>query len=249
MIKIDPIFTTFLTLLTVSALSIIFNILFAFRFNGWKFFRAGKKLLLIHPKENRRLSLEVAKDYGGLAQTKEGFFMINPDDVFIDTNSKVPCTFVYGKNALSINIKAGAIARKLKELGIDDPYKLAKTLKDSLGENKTYNLNILGESVPLHEVPNYFFTNERPDLIEAEIQNRVSAVAMAKQKTGMEILKYLIIFGVFLIIAVIAFNMLMMAKDTGSGIDTEQLKNLIATVKEPTKVVSESASAGTTVIE
>lgn len=233
-------FTIFMSCL---GMSILFNLLFAFKFNGWKFFRAGKKLLLIHPKENRRLSFEVAKDYGGLAQTKEGFFLINPDDIFIDTNSKVPCTFVYGKSALSINIKAGAIAKELKKIGVENPDALVKIIEKSMKDKKIYTLDVMGESVPLHEVPNYFFTNERPDLIEAEIQNRVSAVAMQKQKSGMEILKYLIIFGVFLIIAVIAFNMLMMAKgNSGATIDTSQLKELIETTKETGKVISDSGS-------
>jgi len=220
--------------------SLVFNIFSLFKWNAWKFFRAGKKILLIHPRENRRLTFDVATNHGGLAETKEGFYILNPDDIFIDKNSKVPCTFVYGKNAFSLNIKAGAIARRLKEeFKIEDPYELLEMLKNK----KIDNIKILGESVPLHEIPNYFFANQRPDLIEAEIQNRTAVVIKQQSRKGFEILKYLIIFGVFLIIAVIAFNMLMIAKGNSSSVSLEQLKTLISQTQQTQRVIQNTTSS------
>ena len=236
------------SLITGLGVSAVINFFLLVKFNAGAFLKAGKKLLLINPTENKRLSFIVSKNYGGLAETKNGYYRINPDHIYIDEKSKVPCAFVYGKESLSISPKMSNVADKLKEVGINDANELATLIK-KLGKEKKkkdYVVNLLGESVSIHNVPAFFWGNERSDLIESEIQRRTAVQAMQKMKPSTEVLKYLIYFTIIIMVLAIVYKMITMGGDGGGTISTDQLKQALQNVNIASQI-QEGASSATSV--
>jgi len=175
---------------------------------AFKFLKASltHRPILIHPRENHYVEFVTPKTYSSLAYVKNrGYYLINPDHVYIEGKSKVPCAIVFGNFALSLDLKMAKIAEKLRALGLRYWDELKK-LKDQLSKSgKSLKITILGESVDLKDAVDYFNTSERSDFIEAEIHRRTAALVMKKLRTPGDIFRWAVILVIILIGAAIAY--------------------------------------------
>jgi len=174
-----------------------------------------KRMVIINPNKNRMLSFEVGKSTGSLTYVNpKGFFLIDPRDVYIAKVSKIPAAIVYSNFGISINTKMAAAKEKLKELGIHNYTQLMAYLKlledksKAEGKKFTVKMNVLGESIDLSSIINYFNRNERSDIIESEIQRRTAVQLMQKVGEGKTIIKWVMVAGVFIILAAIGYRMI-----------------------------------------
>lgn len=78
-----------------------------------------RKIVLLNPKEDKYLWFKIAENEGGIAKIKKGnSFLINPQDTFTESKSKVPTVIVYGNMGMTINPKEIHITEYLRKNGI-----------------------------------------------------------------------------------------------------------------------------------
>jgi hypothetical protein len=177
---------------------------------AWSFFvaRMRKKIILIHPRQNRYAEIIAADRYGNLAYVKNhGYYLLDPKHVYIEPKSKLPVAVVYGNIGITIDPKAAEIADVMNSLGISN----YEGLKQAIEEGKKKGLDkiiIWGETVNLEDIENYFASTERSDFIEAEIQRRTAAQVIQKLRTPENWFKWAIILVIIMIGAAIAYVMI-----------------------------------------
>jgi len=222
---------------------------------AWTFFWAKlrKRIMVINPGEDKILRFKPAKKYGSMAYVKkQGFYLIDPHDIYLEAGSKIPTTITFGRFAIPINIKMAKVADRLKELGIKNWQHLMtwfasinKAYKEEFDKNpeaepEEINVNILGESVPLDVSVNYFNRNERADFIESEIQRRTAYEASRKVGQGANMLKWIIIIGVFIMMVFVGYAIFETAIGAERSIPLSQLPDLLGTQR----VISETTGTG-----
>lgn len=179
--------------------------------------------------------------------------MADPHDVYVESVSKVPVTIAWSNFAIPINLKMAKLGEKLKEMGIRNWQHLmgfVEHLRESMEIKKkdlvdkpekddvpgTFTINLLGETVPIDVAVDFFNRNERSDYIEAEIQRRTASESLKKISPAADIMRWLIILGVFIILVSIGLTMYQSGTG-GSGVSftPSQFKELMS---GPAKVVS-----------
>lgn len=165
---------------------------------------------------------------------KFGFYETSPHDFWIEEKSKVPIALTYSNHGQTINPVMAEIADKLKtahniktfrelfdfwdknyrekdkELMINlgpiltekEIKYLTDFMKDYMKHPNPEKLMIThNKTVPLSEVVEYFAYNKGSDMIESEVQRRNIA---EKKKTQGDLVRWIIVLGVFLICAAVA---------------------------------------------
>lgn len=192
----------------------------------------GKKKLDAHFGEDRYFRIKATTNVGGLSEIKkEGMYQSRPEDTYIEAKSKLPISIHYGKCSLSLTPKMAAVSKRLEDMGVHNfedlmiYYRLLQEQKKSISEGKPIpkdqvlpdKINVWGESVNMAEVVKYFSSTERSDVIEAEIQRRVAAEIMNRMGLDKGILKWVLIAGIFIICAAIAYVIISQAMGGGGG--------------------------------
>jgi hypothetical protein len=196
--------------LTAVLIPSILLIIFILTTPVWSFFvaRMRKKIILIHPRQNRYAEIIAAERYGNLAYVKNhGYYLLDPKHVHIEPKSKLPIAVVYGNIGITIDPKAAEVADVMNSFGISN----YEGLKQAIEEGKKKNLDkimIWGETINLEDIEKYFASSERSDFIEAEIQRRTAAQVIQKLRTPENWFKWAIILVIILIGAAIAYVMI-----------------------------------------
>jgi len=156
---------------------------------------------------------------------------------------------VYGNYSISINPKMAASADRLKKIGIMNHQDL-KDLVESLKEKgEEMELNLIGETVNVATVLDYFSRDDRSDSIESEIQRRGAAEAAQKMggNTG-DIFKYAMILAILMIAGAVAYVMISNSGDnTPSGMNLPNIINVPKpTPPQPPAVVTTTTVPPTT---
>jgi hypothetical protein len=227
--------TTFLLLATTIILAVQSAIIYSFTpawdfFLAWM----KKDKLDVHVGEDKYLRIRKTKAMGGLYEIKnQGFFQSKSEDTYIESKSKLPISIHYGKMSLSLQPKYAAISKKLKEMGLhnygdlvfyynalQDQKKIERgwieekadgsrvvhpPQKIKAEDKLTDKINLLGESVNMADVVKYFSSTERSDVTEAEIQRRTAAEVVNKLGANKDVIKWIIVLGVFIICVAIAY--------------------------------------------
>jgi len=173
-----------------------------------------KKMLLIHPRQDRYAEIISVDRFGNLAYIKNhGYYLINPNHVFIEPKSRTPIAIVYGNLGVTVDPKVANAAELLaKTYGVSNFLEL-KALIDEMRKNKVQAIKLLGETVNLEDLEKYFASTERSDFIEAEIQRRTAAQVIQRLRTPENWFKWAIILAVIMIAAAVAYVII----TSGSG--------------------------------
>ena len=204
------------------------------------------KLMVINIGENRVLNFVKGKPEGSLIFVKKrGYYIGDPNNVYIEGVSRKPIMLTYGENAIPIDPKMADVADRLGGMGIknnDDLNNLIINIQNYNKENPNdagnFEINVLGESVPADKILNYFNRNERADLIEAEINRRTASEVMKKLNQGGEVFKWIIGVGIVIMMVFVGYAIFSSAMGAGTKVDISELKNIFQTVK----VVSSTAN-------
>lgn len=229
-----------LTLVTVGFLTWIYLVIVFWKTPALTFLSAslGKKLVIINPKENKLLTFKPSTLMGGLSYVKgQGYYIEDHDDIYIEEKSKVPVAMNYGTHSHSINPEMAEATGFLDSIGIKNHEQL-KNLRKRMQEDidKRYDefvkkeekkkgfdptklppkpiptITILGKSTPLDKVVNYFSTSDKSTDIESEINRRTAAQALAKTGLKSEALKWVVMLGIFMVCAAIAYVIILQAQ-------------------------------------
>lgn len=207
--------------------------------------RAGR-ILLIRPDERRRLSFKIGFRYGALARTKEGFYNIDPEDVWIEEKSKCACAMVYGQYSSSINPKEADGARRLKELGLSNNAELTEWVE----ENPDAQIEILGKSMNAADVHKFYNRNDRADTMEAEHEFRIAQMEAVKKDNFNKFAQIIIVISIMLICAAVAVAIINSMVSTNAAVDSagigNQLNNLANVITQ--QQVAQNSPSGTAVI-
>lgn len=229
-------------LLTFCFIETFLLILILLKTPAWKFFKAGlrHRMILIHPRETHYIEFVDTNPKSSLAYVKnKGYYLVDPRHVYVEGKSKVPCSIVYGNFALSLNPKMAKIAEWLKSQGLryyEDLQKLIEGMKELQG---TVLIKILGESVDMNDMINYFSSTERSDIIEAEIQRRTASQVMAKLRQPGDLIKFavvalIIMVGLAITFAIVAQVLGMQTPFSGVVQQASKVIAPIATTTVPT---------------
>ena len=184
----------------------------------------GNRVMLINTLDNKYLEFKPAKMFGKLAKPDHagGFYPTESSDVYIEKESNLPCLITYGTFGVPLDTKMVKATEKLGEMGVRNYGQMIKLYEDMTASGQTVSFNILGESVTLGEVVNYFGRNDRADDIESEIQRREATALMKKIGQADNVIKYAVILAILMIAGALAYNMISMnaqqVASTGSGI-------------------------------
>lgn len=186
-----------------------------------------KKILLAKFNPYGLLEIKTAEP-GELAYVKgEGFYLTNPNVKYIEKTTRAPTFLVYGNYSYVLDPKILKITALLKEMGIDniatleqlieegkispntfvehgislEPKKVLELLKEKNIEDFN-NIKIVGESVPIEHVVNFFPQNMHAGLIEAYVARRTAAEAARRMGLGFGNINWVKI-GIFLFILLI----------------------------------------------
>jgi hypothetical protein len=206
--------------LTAVLIPSILLIIFILATPAWSFFvaRMRKKIILIHPRQNRYAEIIAADRYGNLAYVKNhGYYLLDPKHVYIEPKSKLPVAVVYGNIGITIDPKAAEVVDVMSQFGISNYEALKELIERYKEEEKPTTITIWGETVNLEEIENYFASTERSDFIEAEIQRRTAAQVIQKLRTPENWFKWAIVLVVIMIGAAIAYVIIQQAGG-GAGI-------------------------------
>jgi hypothetical protein len=194
--------------LTAVSIPSILLFMFIITTPAWSFFvaRMRKKIILIHPRQNRYAEIIAADRYGNLAYIKNhGYYLLDPKHVYIEPKSKLPIAVVYGNIGITIDPKAAEVVDVVNQFGISNYEALRELIERYKEEDKPPTITIWGESVSLEEIENYFASTERSDFIEAEIQRRTAFQVIQKLRTPENWFKWAIILVIIMIGAAIAY--------------------------------------------
>jgi hypothetical protein len=198
--------TELLGWVSLALFSVVFLIIILLTTPALTFFLAKfrKRVILIRENADKTIEYIPAERKGNLAITKDGYYLIYPEHVFIDPITKVPCFFVYSRYSVPINLKDAKVAEKLSELGIKNYADVLDFFKKLRDEGKTLVVKLLGESVDVSKVVDYFSNAPRADWIRGEIENRVAAEVIKRTGAG-DLLKWAVFIMIILIGAGIAY--------------------------------------------
>ena len=203
-----------------------------------RMFLGGRKrgrMLLIHPDKRKKVVFEIGKLQGSVIRTNDGFYDIDPNDVYIEEKSKSPTAIIYGMQGVSITPDMAKMADYFKERGVKNYTELLSMSE----KNKDRSINLLGTSVPIQTAANYFNRNDRADLMEAEHQFRIAHMQIERQTDWNKWVKVLLFAGIFLVCAAIAYAMISQMQ-TGGIVD--QMTQALNTLKGATAAVTPPAS-------
>lgn len=217
---------------------------------GVTFLKASlsKKMILFNPDQDKKMVLRLAKKDTDMAYVKKrGYYIVDPNHVYIESSSKIPCAITFGGFAESIDPKGAEFAEKLREAGINNYIdminyfyedvefsaeelllkKMISVEKFEKNPDKMYiikqpkkgvkPLKIFGKSVPFSNIVMYFSKNTRADLIESKIQHRISAIRMEKLGGAGNLLKWAVIAGILMICGALAYTMITMNRPPPAG--------------------------------
>ena len=235
--------------------------------------RGKNKTLLFNPRDDRTARFISAKKVGSLAYSKgAGFYNIDPKDVYIEQSSRTPIIQVHDLNALSINIDQVELVNELKKIGYDNYNDLvahynrwfneAQAVETAMLKAKAsgedYNgpplpdapsIEIKGESVTLSNVIAYLGSNERSDVIEAQIDRATAAVAARKAGVGGDIMKWAAIIALIVVAGAIAYVIVMSYAGDSGAIDYNRLAQAFQQVNrndgQPNVVTGDTPQSGT----
>jgi hypothetical protein len=196
--------------LTAVLIPSILLIIFILTTPVWSFFvaRMRKKIILIHPRQNRYAEIIAADRYGNLAYVKNhGYYLLDPKHVYIEPKSKLPVAIVYGNIGITIDPKAAEVVDVMSSFGISNYEGLRQAIEKGRKE-KSNKIMIWGETVDLEDIERYFASTERSDFIEAEIQRRTAAQVIQKLRTPENWFKWAIILVIIMIGAALAYVMI-----------------------------------------
>jgi len=196
--------------LTAVLIPSILLIIFILTTPVWSFFvaRMRKKIILIHPRQNRYAEIIAADRYGNLAYVKNhGYYLLDPKHVYIEPKSKLPVAIVYGNIGITIDPKAAEVVDVMSSFGISNYEGLRQAIEKGRKE-KSNKIMIWGETIDLEDIERYFASTERSDFIEAEIQRRTAAQVIQKLRTPENWFKWAIILVIIMIGAALAYVMI-----------------------------------------
>lgn len=235
--------------------SIIFLFILMIKTPALAFLKASfkKRVMILNPAEDRFLRFKPAERMGALLHVKDqGYYLSDPNDVFFEKISKVPMVVAYGNHSIPINSEMAGAVDKLQLLGIqnnDDLNEFLLGMKQDYDEwfkkNPGVNpaaypvpeIQILGQTVSLDKIHNYFNRNDRADLIEAEINRRTASQELKKVEGNSGSSKWLIAFGVMIfcgLLGLAIYNSTVNSSGGSNSVNINQLKDLLA----PLRVVS-----------
>lgn len=224
-------------------LCLAFVLILFWKTPAFTFLRAsmGKKLLLINPDLNRMLTFRIAKPVGSLAYVKKrGFYILDPNDVYIERGTKIPMALAFGEYGITINPRATKFAERLKDLGIKNYTQLINFANALKTTGQTASFKLLGETCSIDQVVDFFNRNERADYTEAEIQRRTASATLQKLPHGPgDALKWIIIFGVFILVVAVAWAIIQQG-------GASQITNAVNTAGRVIQPISQNAT-GTTI--
>lgn len=228
---------------------LVFLIIIFAKTPAWSFFWASlrKRMLIINPREDKILKFQTGKKEGSMVHVKnQGYYLIDPNDIYMESGSKLPASIAFGNFAIPINLKMAKIAERLQMMGIKNWEYLmeyVKLIQEQIAKNPNPNpvdanpvINILGESVPIATAIDYFNRNERSDFIESEIQRRTATELMKKVGAGANMLKWIIGVGILILLVFVGYAIFSTALAGTQSIPIPELKELLATPR----VVTES---------
>lgn len=233
-----------LTLFITASIFITMFVILIWRTPAMTFLKGSilKRMLLINPLPNRMLTFKLAKPFGSLSHVKgRGYYITDPDNVYIEHKSKSPCSINFSRAAVSINPQMAKVADFFEELGVKN-YDDLKAFFQLAKEEGLEEIKIAGSSIALDKVQNYFSRDDTSDVIEAEVQRRTAAEAWNKApgaQTG-NVIKWLIGFGILLVCAGLAYAIMTTAgTGTGSeGLTPSQLDFIVEQLQPAQKVVT-----------
>jgi uncharacterized integral membrane protein len=232
--------------------SIIFMFILMIKTPALSFLKAsfGKNVMILNPSEDRYLRFKPAKKEGSLLHIKDqGYYLSDPNDMYFEKVSKVPMTLAFGLHAIPINSEMAAAVKQLETLGIKNNEDLNQFLDEVAADFEKWKknnptakpeeypfpyINVLGRTVPLDKIHNYFNRNDRADLIEAEVNRRTSAESLKKVEGNSNASKWIIAFGILIFCGMLGLAIYNSTVTKGNSVDINQLKDLLA----PLKVVS-----------
>lgn len=180
----------------------------------------SKKSVIVNPTDSKLLSFLLATPQGSLNHVKgKGYYIVDPDDVYIESRSKTPMSINYGKFAISINPKMAKVVEKLKSAGIRNYNDLVNLIEDMKAKGEDMNVIVMGESINLSKIVDYFARDERGDFIESEIQRRTAAQVMKKLGAG-DIFKWAVILVIVAIGLAFAYAIVTSLGGGGGGAGT-----------------------------
>lgn len=102
----------------------------------------GKMMLPVFGEDKILRFVPVKKTIGGLAETKYGYYNIEPNDIYFESKSKVPMALAFSNFAYSINPKMMQIIKKLKESGLRNFNEIESFYKRLQKQGKDLELEI-----------------------------------------------------------------------------------------------------------
>lgn len=112
-----------ITLTSVCTLFFIFIWVLIMRTPAMTFLKAGfgRKMILINPDPDKRMVFRIAKKDPQMAYVKRhGYYITDPNHVYIESSSKIPCALTYGDFAESIDSQGAQFAESLKAMNIEN---------------------------------------------------------------------------------------------------------------------------------
>lgn len=175
MIPISWIFGGLSTLLCTVIIFIIFVFM---KTTAWSQIKAakGKKLLIINPTETKKIITYVVDKsddkHASYYCPGKGYFLIDSDDVFIDPKTKCSVAICYGGMGHNVSPKFLLAKKYLDSYFRDLPKEELEKARESLKEGKDIDIKIpiVGESIPLTGIRNYFTSNISSADMESTIQ-------------------------------------------------------------------------------
>lgn len=185
---------------------------------AWLSASFSRKIMIFNPNDNKFLDFRPAKQYGNLAYVKgKGFYIVKPDDVYIESTSKVPVSFNYGNIAIPFNLEKDEMAKKLGELGFDETEEVQQYVNELKAKEKSPVLNLLGKSVAVGSFLNFLNRLDRSDYIEAEISRRTAAQSVSKFGGSGNLMMIAVIAVIVMVGGALAFAIVTSMAPTGGG--------------------------------
>lgn len=230
---------------TVAGLLIFIIFVFA-KTTAWSQLKAakGNKLLIINPTETKKVQTFVVNKsddkHAAYYCPKRGYFLIDSDNVFIDPKTKCSVAICYGGMARNVSPKfllsKGYLDSFVKDLPPEEQEELVKKVKE--GGDVNIDIPVIGESIPLTRIRDYFAHNISCADVESTVQR---LAANEGQRNKKEILMWVVILIAIIIGGAIAYSIVTSA--TGGAAATHVTTTLSP---DAVKAITDAMSAGQT---
>jgi len=229
----------------------------------------GAKSLAINFLPNRRAELIKLDDSELAHNKKRGYFLVNPDHVYIESKSGKPIMLASSLLGKSVSPEKIKYIESLKGMGINNISDLERLIdsdgmvtvtvlektKDEKGkevekpvEKKIPATEIMAhfgsQSIPVKDLVDYFAEQMPGDLQESKIQHRVTVEA--KKQTKKDYAMWVVLLAIIMVAGALA--VVIVSKATGGGaIDPNALTSAIESgiAKTQTKVILQNMSTAT----